>query len=204
MIRKISSLAFVMSLMAMFGQPVLAQDALRGVAGYDPAQGGNSISLSASSVSGNSYTVTVSGMIGASFEALKDHKPYSTEPDKPTGKPINLYNLPNGTMVYAMGLGRDWGNMSEEVGQIDLKKAKANGKIANGAVTLQFQKGTERCRTVNWVVVLPDGQRAWGGHPEDGWSTKNVNGSPMTGWCFEGSNVVRLDDATKTALASKK
>jgi hypothetical protein len=202
------------ALMAFASLASLAAGPLSGVAGYDPAQGGNTITLAASSVTGNAYTITVSGMIGVSFDGLKGQKPYNVATDAPTKKQVSLYNLPNGTMVYAMGLGRDWGNMSEELNAIDVAKAKASGKIIinklpngqsdNGTVMLQFQKGDERCRTVTWVAVLPDGQRAWGGHPEDGWSTNNVNGSPMTGWCFEGSKVVRLDEATKTALAQKK
>lgn len=198
--RKLSAIV----LMASVSLASLAAGPLDGVAGYDPAQGGNAINLSASPVSGNAYTITVSGMIGVSFDGLKGLKPYNVATDVPTKKQVSLYNLPEGTMVYAMGLGRDWGTMSEELNAIEVGKAKANGAISKGAVTLQFQKGTERCRTVTWVAVLPDGQRAWGGHPEDGWSTKNVNGSPMTGWCFEGSNVVRLDEAAKVALASKK
>lgn len=190
--------------MALAPFATMAADPLSGVAGYDSAQGGGVINLSASSVSGNAYTITVSGMIGVSFDGLKGHKPYNVAADAPTKKQVSLYNLPNGAMVYAMGLGRDWGNMPEELMQIDVAKAKANGKISGGKVELAFTRGNERCQTVTWVAVLPDSQRVWGGHPEDGWSTKNVNGSPMTGWCFEGSTVVRLDEGTKTALAGKK
>lgn len=197
---KLSAIA----LMALVSATTWAAGPLDGVAGYDPAQGGNAINLSASSVSGDAYTITITGMIGVSFDGLKGLKPYNVAPDAPTKKQVSLYNLPDGTKVYAMGLGSDWGEMSEELNAIDVGKAKANGTISKGVVTLQFQKGAERCRTATWVVVLPDSQRAWGGHPEDGWSTKNVNGSPMTGWCFEGSNVVRLDEAAKVALAKKK
>jgi len=178
---------------------------LTGVAGYDPATAGSTITLSATPVRDNAYTVKLGGVIGVSFEDLKGMKPIRTVTDQPTKKAVSLYTLPDGTTIYAMGLGREWGEMTEEIKGIDLAKAKASGKIANGAVSLDFKKGDERCRVVTWVAVLPDGQRVWGGHPEGGWSTKNVNGSPMTGWCFaKDGAVVKMDQATKTALAAKK
>ncbi len=181
---------------------VMAADPLSGVAGYDPA-GGGGIGLTASAVKDNAYTVTLTGVIGVSFTDLKGMKPMKKAQDAPTKKQVSLYTLPAGTTIYAMGLGRDWGEMSEELMAITVDKAKASGKLADGAVTMTFQKGEERCRVVTWVGVLPDGQRVWSGHPA-AWSTKNVNGSPMTGWCFDGSTVVKLDQATRTALATKK
>lgn len=197
---KLSTIA----LMASVSLASLAAEPLTGVAGYDPAQT-SSIGFSASSVKGDAYSVTVTGQVGVTLDTeLKGIKPLKTATDVPTKKKAYVYGLPDGTMVYAMGLGSDWGEMSEELAAIDIAKAKASGTISKGAVTLQFQKGPERCRTVNWVAVLPDGQRAWGGHPEGGWNAKNVNGSPRTAWCFKGDEVVQMDQATKTALAGKK
>jgi len=176
---------------------------LSGVAGYDPAEAGGG-DLTASTLSGNAYTITMTDVIGVSFANLKGLTPMKKAKDAPTKKQVGLYALPDGTMVYAMGLGREWGSMSEELMQIDITKAKASGKISAGKVELAFTKGEERCRVVTWVAALPDGQRAWASHPGGGWSTKNVNGSPMTGWCFEGTKVVQIDQPTKLALAKKK
>lgn len=193
---------FAILAVALASTATLAADPLAGVAGYDPA-GGGGIDLTASTVKDNAYTITISGMIGVAFDELKGVTLIRSATDAPTKKQVNLYQLPAGTTVYAMPLGREWGDMTEELKAITVDKAKANGKIVDGKVALTFQKGDERCRVVTWVAVLPDGQRAWGGHP-GAWSTKNVNGSPMTGWCFNNTTVVKLDQATRTALATKK
>lgn len=198
------------AILAMVFAPfaIMAAEPLAGVAGYDPNIGGTGLIPSA--VKDSKYTVTLSGVIGVSFAELKGLTAMKSAEDGPTKKTVQLYNLPEGTTIYAMPLGREWGEMSEELGAIDLKKAKASGKIVkakgsqDGKATLAFQKGaTERCRVVTWVAVLPDGQRAWASHPEE-YATKNVNGSPMTGWCFTGDTVAKLDDETKLALSAKK
>lgn len=189
--------------MAIAPLATMAADSLSGVAGYDPAEAGGG-DLSASALNGNAYTVTMTNVIGVAFADLKGFTPMKKVKDAPTKKQIGLYVLPDGTTIYALGLGREWGTMSEDLMQIDVARAKANGKISAGKVELAFTKGDERCRVVTWVAVLPDGQRAWASHPGGGWSTKNVNGSPMTGWCFEGTKVVQIDQPTKLALAKKK
>lgn len=175
---------------------------LSGVAGYDPA-GGSGTTMTASTVKDGSYTLNLAGVIGVAFDPLAGMTATAKVTDAPTKKEVSLYALPDGTTIYAFGLGREWGSMATEVGKVDLAKAKASGKLAGGTVTLSFTKGDERCRTANWVAVLPNGQRAWASHPEGGWSTKNVNGSPMTGWCFQGGKVVQMDKPTKLALAQK-
>lgn len=175
---------------------------LAGVAGYDPAGAGGG-DLSASALDGNAYTITMTSVIGVSFTDLNGLTPIRKATDVPTKKQVTLYSLTDGTMIYAFGLGREWGSMAEELNAIEVGKAKASGKLEGGKVSLTFTKGEERCRVVTWVAVLPDGQRAWASHP-GAWSTKNVNGSPMTGWCFKGTTIGKLDQATRTALAAKK
>jgi hypothetical protein len=199
---KFVSSKYLIALAAVITSTVMAADPLAGVAGYDPAGGGDG-GLSATAVEGNAYTITMTGVIGVSFDDLKGLTPMKKAVDVPTKKQVGLYALPLGTMIYAMPLGREWGAMTDELNGIDVTKAKASGKLDGGTVTMTFQKGEERCRVVTWVGVLPDGQRVWPSHPA-AWSTKNVNGSPMTGWCFDGSKVVKLDQATRTALAAKK
>ncbi len=189
--------------MAFASAAALAADPLGSVAGYDPA-GVNTTILTHSSVANGAYTISLKGVIGVSFEDLKGLTPYSKTTDGPTKKAIGLYNLPDGTTIYAMGLGGEWGDMPEDLGVIDVTKAKAKGTLTGGTVTLAFTKGDERCRTATWVAVLPDGQRAWSSHPEAGWNAKNVNGSPRTAWCFKGDTVVQMDSPTKLALAAKK
>jgi len=190
--------------LAIASTATLATEVLTGVAGYDPA-GGSTTTLTPSAVKdGGAYTIRLQGVIGVSFDALKGLTPYAKAMDAPTKKQVNLYNLPDGTIIYAMGLGREWGEMSEDLGAIPVDRAKAKGTITGGSVTLPFTKGTERCRVVTWTGVLPDGQRVWGSHPESGWNAKNVNGSPRTAWCFKGDTVVTMDQPTKLALAGKK
>lgn len=201
---KFVSKTFAILAVALASTATLAADPLAGVAGYDPA-GGGGIDLTASAVTNGSYTITISGMIGVTPDQLNGLTPYDKKMDGPLKKEVGLYKLPAGTVVYAMGLGRDWGEMSEELPKIELAKAKAKATFgADGKLTFTFTKGEERCRTVNWVAVLPNGdQRAWGGHPE-AWVAKNVNGSPRTAWCFKGDAVVQMDRPTKLALAGKK
>ena len=52
------------------------------------------------------------------------------------------------------------------------------------------------------MAVLPDGQRLWGSHPDGTrWVTKNVKGSPLTIWCFNGNQVVQAPPDVRAALA---
>lgn len=195
----------ILAILAMAFAPLatMAADPLSGVSGYDPAEAGGG-GLTASALNGSAYTITMTDVIGVSFSDIKGLVPMKKAKDIPTKKQVGLYALPTGTTIYAMGLGREWGSMPEELMQIDIATAKANGKLDGGKVSLAFVKGEERCRVVTWVAVLPDGQRAWASHPGGVWSTKNVNGSPMTGWCFKGTEVTKLDDGTKLALAKNK
>ncbi|MBP7822288.1 MAG: hypothetical protein KA034_00540 [Candidatus Moranbacteria bacterium] len=118
-----------------------------------------------------------------------------------------LKTLPAGSKLYAMGLGSDWAGNGPDIANIDLSKAKASGEIKAGASTLGFERpATERCRVVNWVVVLPDGKRAWGPNGADKVSVYHVHvgGKPATAWCFEGDKVVAMATAQRQLLAAQK
>jgi len=118
-----------------------------------------------------------------------------------------LKTLPVGSKLYAIGIGSDWAGNGPDIAKIDLTKAKASGEIKAGAATLGFSRPSgESCRVVNWVVVLPDGKRAWGPNGADKVSVHHVHvgGKPATAWCFEGEKVVAMATAQRQLLAAQK
>lgn len=195
----------------VFGSNAFAQDPLRNVNGYDGADGPTGVTPSGVSADG-SYTVTLTKQIGVAFtqSVAGASQPYrGPVQDQPTKQPVWLYNVPDGSTVYALRLGSNWGDMSKDLNQVDLNKAAARGTIAGGNVTLRFAKGKNACEMVNWVVVTPAGGRFWGSNPSGNspWLVPNVNGSPRTGWCVQGNSVVTVDayDPTiRAALAAKE
>lgn len=163
-------------------------------------------------LSGNAYTMGFRNMKGFSFKSTVAGAtaPYEGPfQDKPTNQPGYNYRIPNGSTVYVMGLGKDWGKMSKDLEQVDIKKALANGTINDGNFNVTMTVREKPCETVNFVVVTPAGGRFWGHHPDPdkGWVLPNVGGSPRTAWCVKGNAIVKTDDfdpSIRTALAKKE
>lgn len=180
------------------------------VVGYDQ-MGGTQVAVSTVGADGN-YTITLSRLEGVAFKgALGSLKPTAGPlDDEPTKQPVWIYAIPDGSTVYAFGLGSQWGTMSKEVDELDLNKARAHATITGGKVSMSFVKNSDpkkACEMVNWVVVS-DGGRMWGAHPAktSPWVVPNVANSPRTGWCVKGNQVVTVDQfdpAIRTALKAK-
>lgn len=203
----LSSLAALFAL-AVFGpSQAWAQTALDKVAGYAPS--GETI-FAPGAVAADGYTIGLIKQFGVSFESSVGQLRPFRGPflDKPTGKNVWHYAIPNGSTVYAMPLGSAWGEMSEELMQIDVKKAKSSSTSSGGAANFRFAKGSLPCEMVTWVVVNADGTRFWGSHPDGSpYVVLNNATSPRTGWCVPGNQVItvdRHDPAIRPALAQKK
>ncbi len=188
-----------------------AQDPLKSVNGYDGSDGPTTVAPSSVGADG-SYTITLAKQVGVAFTAsvAGAGKSYAGPiQDTPTKESVWLYNVPDGSTVYAFGLGSAWGDMSKDLNQVDLAKAKARGTINGGVVTLRFAKGKNACEMVNFVVVTSAGGRFWGSNPSGNspWLVPNVNGSPRTGWCVRGNEVVTVDQydpQIRVALKAKE
>lgn len=184
---------------------------LAGVSGYDGtgiATGDGPLTLAFSAVaSDGKYFVTASRVVAI----------FTTDPNIPTATKLPdayikgasvwiLKDLPVGSKLYAMGLGADWAGNGPSIANLDLSKAKAMGEIKAGVATLSFERpASERCRVVNWVVVLPNDQRAWGPTASDSspWHV-HVGGKPASAWCFNGNTVEAMNSSTKFALKGQK
>lgn len=185
-------------------------DPLDKVVGYDK-MGGTEVSVSAVGADGT-YTITLARLEGVAFKSKIGSLTPTAGPlnDKPTQQSVWIYAIPDGSMVYAMGLGGQWGDMSKEVDELDINKARAQATITGGKVSVAFVKNADpkkACEMVNWVVVTPGG-RMWGAHPLEPspWVVPNVNGSPRTGWCVQGSQIVtvdKFDPKIRAALKAK-
>lgn len=210
------ALALASNAFAADSKPSLSKgDPLSAVDGYD-GMGGTQVAFS--KVSGDaSYTVTLSRLEGVAFKGDTGGLSPVAGPlnDKPTSRPVWIYKIPDGSTVYAFRLGANWGTMSEELEQLDLSKdstgaARPQGVIEGGKVTIRFEKRAKPCEMISWVVALPNNAgRMWGAHPSEvsKWVVPNVNGSPRTGWCTKGTQVVDVDQhdpQIRVALKAKK
>lgn len=184
---------------------------LAGVTGYDGtggAVGDGPLTLAFSPVAPDGkYFVTASRVVAV----------FTTDPGIPAatkhpdayikgGSVWILKTLPAGSKLYGMGLGSDWAGAGPSIDGIDLSKAKAMGEIKGGVAVLGFERpATERCRVVNWVIVLPGDKRAWGPTASDSspWHV-HIGGKPANGWCFDGATVVGMGDGTRKLLAQQK
>ncbi len=94
------------------------------------------------------------------------------------GKSVFVLNtIPDGTKIYLMGLGKDWGKMSRDVDNVDVSKALASGKFQSGsaAITLPY-RGDENYAMINAVAVTPNGTHAWAGVEGSQFSVKGPKG----------------------------
>lgn len=212
----VSKLWAIMALIALgIGSNTFAADPLDKVDGYSD-MGGTQVSFSAVAADG-SYSITLSRFEGVAFAGdVGGLKPVAGPiTDKPTSKPVWIYRIPDGSTVYAVRLGSNWGEMSEELGQIDLTKdstgaVRPQATITGGKASIRFGKRAKPCEMISWVVELPNNAgRFWGAHPSEAskWVIPNVNGSPRTGWCTQGKQVVdvdRHDPQIRVALKAKK
>ncbi len=205
----------VLLFLSLFGLVGLAHAAgnLDGVSGFDGKSSVNDgpLALAFTSVAADgAYTVTANNVVGIFTEnpsiaaAVEVKSPYDDQPN------WILKALPPGSMLYAMGLGGEWGALDANINNLDLSKAKAKGEIKGSTAVLTFVRPAgQTCRVVNWVIVLPDGKRTWGpngDNNETGQHSPNfvkVGGKPATAWCFNGPQVVAMDADRKTGLASK-
>lgn len=205
-ISKLWSIVTMATMSLMFGSNAFAQaDPLDKVVGYDK-MGGTQVSVSNVGADGN-YSVTLMRLEGVAFkDAIGALKPTAGPlQDEPTQQSVWIYAIPDGSKVYAFGLGSQWGTMSKDVNEMDLGKARANATITGGQVSLTFVKNADpkkACEMVNWVVVTPDGGRMWGAHPamSSPWVIPNVNKSPRTGWCVKGNQILAVDKDIRAAL----
>lgn len=153
------------------------------------------------------YTVTASRVV-----AIFTSNPGSTGaqqlPDTYVkGKSVWILKaLPEGSRLYAIGLGSDWAGQGPDIKGIDLTKAKAEAPIVGGMAKLDFVRPEgQECRVLNLVVVLPDGTRAWGPTTGDGNPYHvHVGGKPALGWCFKDSSVVAMGQEHRRVLAGQK
>ena len=184
---------------------------LQGVTGYDGvgvATGDGPLTLSFSGVASDGKYFVTAGRVVAIFTTDPGIATATKLPDAydPKRSVWILKDLPPGSKLYAMGLGADWAGSGPSIDGLDLSKAKASGEIKAGVATLGFERpATERCRVVNWVVVLPDGKRAWGPTASDAspWHV-HIGGKPANAWCFDGTTVVGMGDGTRKLLAAQK
>jgi hypothetical protein len=153
------------------------------------------------------YTVTASRVV-----AIFTSNPGSTGaqqlPDTYVkGKSVWILKaLPEGSRLYAIGLGSDWAGQGPDIKGIDLTKAKAEAPIVGGMAKLDFVRPDgQECRVINLVIVLPDGTRAWGPTTGDGNPYHvHVGGKPALGWCFKDNSVVAMGQDHRRVLAATK
>jgi hypothetical protein len=129
-----------------------------------------------------------------------------------------------GGTVYALKLGADWRG-GRNAGQVDLKAENgvavlAQAPVGNNEVVLKFrglkaaQGQPAACQPMNFLIVMPDGKRAWLGHA--GWAAsnedagigdymvlaRNIGSYPATVACYDGQgNQLRLTPAMRAELA---
>ncbi len=117
-----------------------------------------------------------------------------------------LKALPEGSRLYAIGLGSDWAGQGPDIKGIDLTKAKAEAPIVGGMAKLDFVRPEgQECRVINLVIVLPGGTRAWGPTTGDGNPYHvHVGGKPALGWCFKDNSVVAMGQEHRRVLAATK
>lgn len=192
------------------GKAVTKGDPLDKVVGYDK-MGGTQVSFSEVRADGT-YTVTLSRLEGVAFkDSIGGLKPTAGPlDDEPTKQPVWIYAIPDGSKVYAFGLGSQWGTMSKDVNELELSKAKSSGTISGGKVELVFTKNADpkkACEMVNFATNTAGGNM-WGAHPSkvSPWVVPNVANSPRTGWCVKGNQIVTIDaydPAIRVALKAK-
>ena len=117
-----------------------------------------------------------------------------------------LKALPEGSRLYAIGLGSDWSGQGPDIKEIDLTKAKAEAPILGGVARLDFVRPDgQECRVINLVIVLTGGTRAWGPTTGDGNPYHvHVGGKPALGWCFEGNSIVAMGKERRQVLAATR
>ncbi len=188
---------------------------LQGVTGYDGTgsnAGDGPLTLSFSGVANDGKYSVTAGRVVAIFTTDPGIATATKHADTyiKGGSVWILKDLPAGSKLYAMGLGADWAGNGPSIDGLDLSKAKAMGEIKAGVAVLGFERpASERCRVVNWVVILPDGKRAWGPNGADKMSAYHVHvgvgGKPATAWCFSGDGkIVAMEKATQQLLAAQK